>query len=171
MAISVVSRVRKQYVIKRRRVKETLLVATVSHFICTAIERFGLMRSTSSQTLNQSNHESRWTNESPFSVLTRSERNYLGRNIWIDAPNQRLSDPDMEIDELRIWKFSRSATEIKEGMFRAMRGDENGLVCLLNFDDGQANDAGPQRDYRSRCWGMRGLVLHSCQHAPPSCEK
>src|SRR5262249_23534153 len=48
-----------------------------------------------------------------------------------------------EMDEVRVWNYQRSEEEIRRDMFSRLRGDEQGLVGLWNFDDGTAHDSSP----------------------------
>ncbi|MBI4658630.1 MAG: hypothetical protein HY735_07245, partial [Verrucomicrobia bacterium] len=77
-----------------------------------------------------------------LNTAQRGERNYLGRDNWWDALN--VADTAVEIDEFRVWKVPRTGQEIRENMFQRLSGKEPNLVCLLNFDDGTANDSSPR---------------------------
>ncbi|MFT4525765.1 MAG: hypothetical protein ACI85F_001921 [Bacteroidia bacterium] len=43
------------------------------------------------------------------------------------------------IDEVRVWDVARSATDIKENMFRELAGTETGLVAYYNFNETTGN--------------------------------
>lgn len=85
------------------------------------------------------------TNSLAFNEASSSERNFLGRNVWFDSPDQNLPDVAAEMDEFRVWDSARSVEQVREGMFQSMHGDESGLVCLLNFEGGQPIDRSPRR--------------------------
>lgn len=83
--------------------------------------------------------------ESVFSTAGVSKHNYLGRSNWRTAtafpPEEMDEDFKGEMDEIRVWNYRRTASQIREGMFKRMNGDEGGLVHLWNFDSGTARDA------------------------------
>ncbi len=45
------------------------------------------------------------------------------------------------LDEIRIWDYPLSHTEITSRMHEVLSGDENGLIAYWNFDNGTADDA------------------------------
>jgi len=47
-----------------------------------------------------------------------------------------------DLDEVRIWNVARSASEIANGFFARMSGNEPGLVAYLDFDEGAGATAG-----------------------------
>ena len=44
------------------------------------------------------------------------------------------------IDEVRVWDFARTDTEIQTDMSTTLNGDETGLIAYWNFDDVQVTD-------------------------------
>ncbi len=74
-----------------------------------------------------------------LSVLGRTN-NYLGRS---DATATNTFRGDL--DEVRVWRGTRTAEQIREGMFKPITGQEPGLVACWNFDDGTARDISPGR--------------------------
>ncbi|MEP4136209.1 MAG: LamG-like jellyroll fold domain-containing protein [Cyclobacteriaceae bacterium] len=44
-----------------------------------------------------------------------------------------------ELDELKIWNYSRSEAEIRNDMCQKLQGDENGLVAYWKFDEGSGS--------------------------------
>ena len=84
------------------------------------------------------------TNTSLLGISTEGmeRRNYLGRsNFKVVYP----ADADLrgQLGEVRVWKGTRTAAQIRENMFRKLTGKEEGLAGLWNFDDGTAKDASP----------------------------
>ena len=73
-----------------------------------------------------------------FSSIANGDHNYLGRSNW--AKNDELHG---QIDEVRVWNTARSGSQIRADMYRRLRGDEEGLVGLWNFDAGDARDSSP----------------------------
>ncbi|MCA0447034.1 MAG: T9SS type A sorting domain-containing protein [Bacteroidetes bacterium] len=55
---------------------------------------------------------------------------YIGRSAW------SLSDAfDGSLDEVRLWNYVRSDSEINDNRILALRGDEPGLLGLYHFDE------------------------------------
>ncbi|MEY2409881.1 MAG: hypothetical protein QOF48_2551, partial [Verrucomicrobiota bacterium] len=82
--------------------------------------------------------ENRDTNS--FSTASTGRHNYLGRGNWtLGQPSDDLLG---ELDEVRVWSAARTAEQIRANMFRRLKGDEQDLVGLWNFDD----PANPGRD-------------------------
>ncbi|MGI8603644.1 MAG: LamG-like jellyroll fold domain-containing protein [Verrucomicrobiales bacterium] len=40
-----------------------------------------------------------------------------------------------QIDDVRVWKTARTADQIRENLFASLKGGEEGLIALWNFDD------------------------------------
>ena len=80
------------------------------------------------------------TNTTSFADIHVTQTNLLGRGL---ARNPTDRDFRGEIDEVRVWDHRRSLAEIRESMFKRLTGTEEGLTHLWNFDDGTANDSGP----------------------------
>lgn len=80
------------------------------------------------------------TNTTSFADIHVTQTNLLGRGL---ARNPTDRDFRGEIDEVRVWDHRRSLAEIRENMFKRLIGTEEGLTHLWNFDDGTANDSGP----------------------------
>ena len=78
-------------------------------------------------------------------AATTSFASVGGGRVLIGRGMGSASDQDFagEIDELRIWNYPRSATEIQEDMFKRFAGTEPGIIHLWSFDDGTAKDSGP----------------------------
>lgn len=55
------------------------------------------------------------------------------------SPNSQISHSGL-IDEVRVWKITRTQEEIQSTMNSTLTGDEEGLVGYWNFDDGTAVD-------------------------------
>lgn len=81
------------------------------------------------------------TNTASFAALANGARCYLGRGLYGFSTDE---DFQGEMDEVRIWNYRRTASQIREGMYKRMNGDESGLVHLWNFDSGTARDATPR---------------------------
>jgi signal transduction histidine kinase/CheY-like chemotaxis protein/ligand-binding sensor domain-containing protein len=56
--------------------------------------------------------------------------NYLGRPV-----GEMVNGLKGSLDEVRVWKTSRTGEEIRGNMGRRMEGHEPGLLALWNFDD------------------------------------
>jgi hypothetical protein len=80
------------------------------------------------------------TNTMTFADIYASHTNLLGRGL---ARGPTDKDFHGEIDEVRVWNHQRTLTQIRDNMFKRLSGREEGLVNLWNFDDGAANDSGP----------------------------
>jgi len=70
-----------------------------------------------------------------FSDVNNGEGNYFGKSHW-----PRNDDFKGNMDEIRVWDVSRTEKQIQATMHQKLRGNENGLVGLWNFDDGSASD-------------------------------
>ena len=69
---------------------------------------------------------------------------YLGRESWSE---NRDSNFQGQIDEVRIWKVVRTEEEIRGHMMESLTGEEDNLVALWNFEGGEGrvvSDAGPR---------------------------
>ncbi len=71
-----------------------------------------------------------------FADIAGEGFNFLGHSFW-----QNNSDLHGQLDEVRVWSVARSGEQIRATLFRQLRGDEDGLVALWNFDGGNADDA------------------------------
>lgn len=78
------------------------------------------------------------TNTTSFARFAKEARFVLGRGLVGNATDQDFRG---EMDEIRLWNYRRSAAQIREGMFKRLKGNEAGLVHLWNFDDGTVRDA------------------------------
>ncbi len=68
------------------------------------------------------------------------KKNYLGRsNAKVAYPTD--GDFAGEMDEVRIWSRTRSAEEIRDGMFRTVAADEPGLSACWSFTEGSTKDS------------------------------
>ena len=76
-----------------------------------------------------------------FSSITGGEYFFLGRDVTLSDKTVQGFDGDM--DEVRVWSSARTAEQIGDAMNQRLKGDEDGLVALWNFDDGTAWDASP----------------------------
>src|SRR5436190_8167819 len=68
---------------------------------------------------------------------------FLGKSEWGSFPDDVFVG---KMDEVRVWKVSRTADQIKENLFRRLSGNEPGLAALWNFEnveDGLVKDSGP----------------------------
>lgn len=83
------------------------------------------------------------TNSTSFADIHASQTNLLGRGL---ARNPTDRDFRGEIDEVRVWDHRRTLAQIRDHMFKRLTGKEAGLTHLWNFDDGSANDSGPNAD-------------------------
>ncbi|MCC7261409.1 MAG: response regulator [Candidatus Latescibacteria bacterium] len=77
--------------------------------------------------------------EGSFAAIGAGANNYLGKSNWSD--NAYFHG---QLDEVRVWSMARSGAEIRAGMGQGLRGDEEGLVGLWNFDAGDAADRSPR---------------------------
>ena len=65
-----------------------------------------------------------------FSGLKSGARFYLGESVTPTDPPSKFKGA---IGEFRVWKRARSEAEIKADMFKALTGNEAGLVGALEF--------------------------------------
>ena len=70
-----------------------------------------------------------------FGAIRNGEYNYFGKPHWSD--NDCFKG---ELDEIRVWKVARTAKQIRDSMFQQLKGNEDSLVGLWNFDSGDAQD-------------------------------
>ena len=80
------------------------------------------------------------TNTTTFADIHNSQTNFLGRGLANNPTDKTFHG---EIDEVRVWNHQRPVAQIREDMFKRLSGQEPGLTHLWNFDDGTANDFGP----------------------------
>src|SRR5436190_8913849 len=80
------------------------------------------------------------TNTTTFADIHTSQTNLLGRGLANNPTDKTFRG---EIDEVRVWDHQRTVAQIREDMFKRLSGQEPGLTHLWNFDDGTANDFGP----------------------------
>jgi hypothetical protein len=78
------------------------------------------------------------TNTASFAAFAQDARFYLGHGLYGFSTDE---DFQGEMDEIRIWNYRRTASQIRESMFKRLNGEETGLVHLWNFDNGSARDA------------------------------
>jgi len=67
--------------------------------------------------------------EGSFSRIGSGANNYLGLSNW--EPSQFLHG---QMDEVRVWSVARTEGQIRDTMFRALHGDEPGLVGYWQFE-------------------------------------
>ena len=73
--------------------------------------------------------------ETVLSLLKGHSENRLGAGGGVSALHG-------ELDEVRVWKVSRTVEQIRENLLKRLTGSEPGLIGLWNFDD----SANPGRD-------------------------
>ncbi len=71
-------------------------------------------------------------------VITDNLR--LGSVLFGESPQKFFNGT---IDELRIWNFEKSQTEIQNSMNHELSGNEPGLILLYNFNQGISNGDNP----------------------------
>ena len=91
--------------------------------------------------------------EGSFAAIGAGAENYLGKSNWTDNAYFRG-----QLDEVRVWSVARSAAQINAGMKQSLRGDEQGLVGLWNFDAGDAADRTPQGHHGQLRGGARAVT-------------
>ncbi len=69
-----------------------------------------------------------------------------------------------ELDEVRIWRGTRSGEQIRQDMSQTLTGKEPGLVGYWNFDDGTARDGSGGR-HHGRLVGEAKIVEAERPHA------
>ncbi len=66
------------------------------------------------------------------------------------------------IDEVRVWNYARSATDITNSMSCSLTGDEPGLLAYYTFDQGSAGNPNPGvttlNDVQDKCTGANGTL-------------
>jgi signal transduction histidine kinase/CheY-like chemotaxis protein/ligand-binding sensor domain-containing protein len=65
-----------------------------------------------------------------FSGMGNNDHNFLGRSVWEENAFLRGA-----MGEVRVWKVTRTAEQIRANMSRKLSGQEEGLVGLWNFDN------------------------------------
>lgn len=73
-----------------------------------------------------------------FASIDAAGPAFLGRSVESTATRNRTFQGEMT--DVRVWDRSRSGQEIRGAMFARLRGDEEGLVGLWDFQDGTARD-------------------------------
>ena len=73
-----------------------------------------------------------------FSAINNGDLNYFGKSQWAEN-----TDFKGQLDEIRIWKVTRTGEQIRDSMFKKLAGNEDKLVGLWNFDSGNALDSSP----------------------------
>ena len=71
-----------------------------------------------------------------FSAIQNNDLNYLGKSQW-----SMNHDFKGQLDEVRVWQIARTQKQIQDSMFKRLIGNENGLVSLLSFEEGDARDS------------------------------
>ena len=74
-------------------------------------------------------------NKSFSSIKNQENKFFLGKSHW--DVNGFF---DGEIDDVRIWKTARTAKEIKTNLFKNLKGNEENLFALWNFEESNSND-------------------------------
>lgn len=68
---------------------------------------------------------------------------------WTHEINQSVHSSFVgQIDDLRVWNIAQTVSDIRDGMFTELNGDENGLVGYWKFDritEGKILDASPNK--------------------------
>ncbi|MBI4661627.1 MAG: hypothetical protein HY735_22620 [Verrucomicrobia bacterium] len=91
-----------------------------------------------------------------FSTVAPTRLNALGRAPWLENADFRG-----QLDEVRVWRTCRSEQEIRSNLHRRLKGDEDGLAALWNFDAGDARDAGPGEYHGVLMGGARSVPEES----------
>lgn len=90
----------------------------------------------------------------------------IGNAPWDSLSFQFYGD----MDEVRVWNTARTAEQLYDNMFTALKGDEEGLVAYYNFNettDALVPDAGPNgfdgnlsnHDHISTQWAISGAPV------------
>lgn len=58
------------------------------------------------------------------------------KNLWLGAYYASDRNPNVTMDEVRIWNIARSSKEIVNGMSCELKGTEQGLQAYYNFNQG-----------------------------------
>ena len=74
-----------------------------------------------------------------FKSLGPGNANRLGQTVTANVEDTPF---DGELAEVRVWQTARSLEQIRDNMVTPLKGDEEGLAALWNFDD----PANPGRD-------------------------
>jgi hypothetical protein len=96
-----------------------------------------------------------------FSLPPTLTQSYLGKSNW----GAKDTDFQGAMDEVRVWAVSRNPGQIRQNMFKRLKGNEPGLLALWNFD----NPANPGADsslgaHHAKLMGKATTV----QMAPPA---
>ena len=88
--------------------------------------------------------------EASFAQLDSNTTNFLGRSHW--ESNAYFKG---HIDEVRIWNTVRTPEQLRTHMYRRLRGLEQGLVALWNFDEGDGRDSSTRANHAELVGGAR----------------
>lgn len=75
-------------------------------------------------------------------IVANSDPFIIGLAPWDLLSYEYVGD----LDEVRIWNVARTAAQVKDDMFRTLKGNEPGLVAYYNFNtdaDSVVHDQGP----------------------------
>ena len=61
-------------------------------------------------------------------------------NLVIGCRHKEEDNYDIAIAEVRLWRVPRSQNQVKVGMARRLKGNENGLIAYWRLDDGDKNN-------------------------------
>src|SRR5262249_20667835 len=69
-----------------------------------------------------------------FAAIQSGKYSFFGRSAWKDFSTE---DQDFhgQMDEVRVWRVTRTEAQIRENRFKQLAGNEPDLVGLWNFDD------------------------------------
>jgi hypothetical protein len=76
-----------------------------------------------------------------YSAIINGSQNLKIGVLAYSVPN--YYDFNGQIDELRIWDFAKSQTEIQQNCNISLTGNESGLLAYWNFNDGNVTDLTP----------------------------
>jgi signal transduction histidine kinase/CheY-like chemotaxis protein/ligand-binding sensor domain-containing protein/protocatechuate 3,4-dioxygenase beta subunit len=96
-----------------------------------------------------------------LSTVKEDTENALGSTV--DGGGQL----DGQMDEVRVWKVARTENQIRETMFKALTGREEGLLSLWNFshvNNGVVKDLGPG-GFDGQLVGVARIVASDCPAA------
>lgn len=71
-----------------------------------------------------------------FMSIENVENNYFGKANWPEYNDYF----EGQLDEIRIWKFARTESQIKTLMYKKLVGNETGLAGFWPFDNNNAED-------------------------------